>query len=123
MLRISELRHKELVNDNDGKWLGYIADIEIDAAKGQIDSLILSAIGKRFAFLGHNEELPVAWNQIRKIGVDVIFIDPERRAAPDRRADRQTETAAVIQPPPSSDTTNSPFANDLFATEDTLFDL
>ena len=52
MLRVSDLRHKDVVNNIDGKRLGFIKDIELDLNEGRIKSIILPGENKMFSFLG-----------------------------------------------------------------------
>lgn len=68
-MRLSELQTKEIINMSTGKRLGLIIDVIIDT-KGQIKSLILEEKrGKRFS----KEEYELDWNQITKIGDDIIL--------------------------------------------------
>lgn len=68
-MRLSELQTKEIINMSTGKRLGLIIDVIIDT-KGQIKSLILEEKkGRRFS----KEEYELDWNQINKIGDDIIL--------------------------------------------------
>ncbi len=68
-MRLSELQTKEIINMSTGKRLGLIIDVIIDT-KGQIKSLILEEKkGRRFS----KEEYELDWNQITKIGDDIIL--------------------------------------------------
>ena len=79
MLKISELRSKDVINVKDGKRLGYIDDIELDVESGRITALIVPVEERRiFGFLNRGDETVVEWRQIHKIGTDVILVDPER---------------------------------------------
>lgn len=74
MLRISELRHKDLINTVDGSRMGFIRDIELDLTTGKISELILpgqgGALGRLF---GRGDEQAIPFEQIDKIGQDVIL--------------------------------------------------
>lgn len=61
MFLISELRRKDVINEIDGKKLGYVYDIEIDINAGSIDAVIIpgesrflgfSCAAKRLSFPG-----------------------------------------------------------------------
>lgn len=76
LARISDLRLREVINVTDGRRLGYIDDLEIDVATGQVTALILPARARLFHLFPRNEELVVPWSQLRRIGTDVILVEP-----------------------------------------------
>ena len=71
-MNLSELQKKEIINISDGKRIGLIIDV-IVTKDGKIDSLILE--DKRFNKRFNKSEFRVYWNQIIKIGDDIILID------------------------------------------------
>lgn len=76
MVKISDLRAREIINVVDGRRLGLIKDIDIDLEQGRITSIILpGASGKFLGFLGREEEIIVPWEKIVKIGADVILVE------------------------------------------------
>lgn len=76
MVKISDLRSREIINVVDGRRLGLIKDIDIDLEEGRITSIILPGIsGKFLGFLGKEEEIIVPWDKIMKIGADVILVE------------------------------------------------
>lgn len=82
MFRISDLRHKDIVNSIDGKRLGYIKDIELDLNEGRIKAIILPGENRLFSFFGRNDDIIVDWQQVKKIGVDVVLVELPGFAAP-----------------------------------------
>ncbi|MBO8136640.1 MAG: YlmC/YmxH family sporulation protein [Desulfotomaculum sp.] len=75
MIKISDLRSREIINIVDGRRLGVIKDIDIDLEHGKISALILPGTGRVFGFLGREEEFVVPWEKIVKIGMDVILVE------------------------------------------------
>lgn len=75
LMRISDLQSKDVVNIGDGKRLGTIGDLEIDPDSGLVRSLIIPLQGRFFGMVGGGQEHIVPWNQIVKIGSDVILVD------------------------------------------------
>ncbi len=74
-MRLSDLQHKEIVNIVDGKRVGIIIDVVIDE-KGYISNLVLEdRRGRKFS----REEYNIMWNQIVKIGDDIILIDTRNK--------------------------------------------
>lgn len=74
MIKLSELQIKEVIVVNNGKRLGNINDLEIDADTGKIISLILVARNKKAGLFGKMDEMTIRWNQIVTIGSDVILV-------------------------------------------------
>ncbi len=81
-MRISEFQAKDVINISDGKKLGNIGDIEIDVRTGAIQSIVLYGSGKYFGIFGKDEEVVIPWNQILKIGEDVILVRSKQAEAP-----------------------------------------
>ena len=81
MVRLSELQVKEVISIVDGRRLGYIIDLEIDVKTGKVISFILADKDSKGGFFGKTEEIQVFWNQILRIGTDVILVreSPEQR--------------------------------------------
>ncbi len=77
MVKISDLRAREIVNIVDGRRLGLIKDIDIDLGEGRITAIILPGTsgGRFLGLLGKEEEIVVPWDNIRKIGLDVILVE------------------------------------------------
>jgi len=73
ILRLSELQNKTIINLIDGKNLGNIIDVNVDE-KGKIIELIVEK--KRFliSFFTSRKELSIRWDQIEKVGEDVILV-------------------------------------------------
>lgn len=75
MIKISDLRMREVINVINGKKLGLIKDIEIDLDAGRIKSVVLPGNGKVLGFLGRNDDIVVPWQKIKKMGMDVILVE------------------------------------------------
>ena len=69
---LSELQKKEIIDINSGKRIGIIIDVVV-SQEGTVKSLIVEERKlKRFTA---NEERTVNWQQIVKIGDDIILLD------------------------------------------------
>ena len=72
---LSELQKKEIIDINSGKRIGIIIDVVV-SQEGAVKSLIVEERKlKRFTA---NEERTVNWQQIVKIGDDIILIDSKK---------------------------------------------
>jgi YlmC/YmxH family sporulation protein len=74
MVKTSELRLKDVVNIVDGRRLGTIGDFDLDLEAGQIKSFIISGQGRLLGFFGKDRDTLVQWNQVEKIGEDVVLV-------------------------------------------------
>lgn len=72
-MRLSDLQHKDVVNINDGTKVGNIIDIRLDE-KGNMDGLIVEKSKFIISMFTSNNEVEIKWNQISKIGEDVILV-------------------------------------------------
>lgn len=76
MFKVSELKIKDIINVADGKRLGFIKDIELNLQGGRVESLILQGSTSKFlGFFGRGEDLVIPWEQIKKVGLDVILVE------------------------------------------------
>jgi YlmC/YmxH family sporulation protein len=74
MLKVSDFQIKDVVNVSDGKRLGNIDDIDINLDTGKIESVIIGGVGRVLGFFGKDEEVVIPWQNILKIGEDVILV-------------------------------------------------
>ena len=72
-MRLSDLQDKDIVNVEDGKKIGKIIDVVIDE-HGNMKALIVQRT-KMLNMFSNASEIEVKWNQIKKIGTDVILVN------------------------------------------------
>jgi len=72
-MRLSELQNKNVINLIDGKNIGNIIDINIDE-NGKAIGLIVEKHKFLISYFSSNKEFLIRWNQIEKIGEDVILV-------------------------------------------------
>lgn len=75
MIKASELRMKDVVNLIDGRRLGLIADFEVDLDDGRVTAIVVPGPGRILWFMGRDNDMVIPWEQIRKIGTDVILVE------------------------------------------------
>lgn len=74
-MRLSELQSKRIINIVNGSNFGNIIDANIDES-GKISFLLIDQ-GKSFLSLNRESDIRIEWNQIVKIGEDVILVKRE----------------------------------------------
>ncbi len=72
-MRLSELQNKDVINMIDGKKVGNIIDIEIESS-GKMTGLIVEKSKFFVSMFSNKNELTIKWEQIEKIGEDVILV-------------------------------------------------
>ncbi|MBP3428742.1 MAG: YlmC/YmxH family sporulation protein [Clostridia bacterium] len=71
----SDLRRKDIICVGDGRFLGRVTDLELDAHTGQIRALIIGGgCGLSSVFHGEKNQTALAFQQIACIGDDVILV-------------------------------------------------
>lgn len=73
-MKLSELQKKDIVNVNNGKRIGNIIDININN-EGLMDEIIIEKSTLLFSMFSNKNEISIKWEQIKKIGEDVILVD------------------------------------------------
>ncbi len=77
-MNLSDLQNKEIIDISTGRRIGNIIDIIISSS-GTISKLVLETKNNRRRFLATQEEdIHLEWNQIIKIGDDIILVDRKK---------------------------------------------
>ena len=71
-----DFRHKEVVNINDGKRLGYVQDVCADLETGIITSIIVpGGTNKLLNIFSQTNDIVIPWQNIKCIGDDLILVE------------------------------------------------
>ena len=77
-MKLTDLMQKDVINDDDGNKLGKIIDINLEL-DGSINSIIINKGIKFSNIFSSKEQVIVDWDQILKIGNDVIIVDYRKK--------------------------------------------
>lgn len=75
VIKMSELRCKEVICVGDGRRLGYVYDAEIEVPEGCIRSLIVPGPCRLLGLFGRKDDYVIPWCAIKRIGPDIILVD------------------------------------------------
>jgi YlmC/YmxH family sporulation protein len=75
MVKVSDLRMREVINVLDGKKLGNIIDIDLDLERGKVLAFMLPGQVRGWSVFSKREEIIVPWEKIVRIGRDVILVE------------------------------------------------
>jgi len=70
-----DLIEKDVVNIKDGEIMGRFDDVEIDTKKGKIIGFYIEEASKFMGMLGKSKARRIKWEEILKIGIDVIIVN------------------------------------------------
>ena len=70
-----DFKHKEVVNINKGKRMGYVQDVCADLNTGSITSIIVPGENKLASMFSNKNDLVIPWDKIHCIGDDIILVD------------------------------------------------
>lgn len=75
MLKISDVKTKEVINIANGERLGYIYDFEIDIENGVLTGVVMSKVTKGLSLFTKIDDIVIGWQDIVKIGRDTILVN------------------------------------------------
>ena len=70
-----DFRHKEVININDAKRLGFVQDVCADLETGRITSIIVPGNKKLINMFSRDNDIVIDWEKIKCIGDDIILVD------------------------------------------------
>ena len=70
-----DFKHKEVININNAKRLGYVQDVTADLKTGMITSIIVPGSNKMFNLFSGNNEIVIPWEKIKCIGDEIILVE------------------------------------------------
>ncbi len=72
--RIASLQCKEVINICDGARLGYVGDVEIAVDTGRVVAIVVPGPWGFLSFLRPGDEHVILWEDIERIGEDIILV-------------------------------------------------
>lgn len=70
---INGMKTMEVIDVNTGSKLGFIKDIKLDCDAQKVTAIILQ--GEVKGWFGKSDDIEIKWDNITKIGIDVILVD------------------------------------------------
>lgn len=71
-MKLSELQNKKIISVKDGSYIGIIIDVNI-TKDGALESLVVEKSKPIISRFTSRDEYIIKWDQIQKIGEDVIL--------------------------------------------------
>ena len=76
IMTLSDIEEKDVINVVTGERIGFVPSLRIDTNSGQIIAITVQPSMKFVSFFSKDEaSVVVPWNQILKIGEDVIIVN------------------------------------------------
>jgi len=73
-IRTSELRQLDVINLEDGRFLGNVCDVDLDPDSGELRFLIIERPESGFWRFLRQDDLEIPWKDVVMIGVDVVIV-------------------------------------------------
>jgi len=73
-MRLSDIQSKDIVDVSTGERIGNVTDCEINTTNGMITKIMIYS-KKGLGLFKKEEEEYITWNEIKKIGADVILVN------------------------------------------------
>ena len=70
-----DFKHKEVININNGKRMGYVQDVCADLQTGSIPPIIVPGENKFASMFSNKNDIIIPWEKIHCIGEDTILVD------------------------------------------------
>ncbi len=77
MTNYLDLLEKDIINIKNGEVVGRFDDIEIDVSQGKITAFYIEEGSRFMGILGKSKTKKIRWEDIIRIGVDVIIVNAE----------------------------------------------
>ncbi|MGL4372303.1 MAG: YlmC/YmxH family sporulation protein [Turicibacter sp.] len=76
IMTLSDIEEKDVINVVSGERIGFVSSLKIDTSSGQIIAITVQPTVRFVSFFSKDESsVVVPWNQILKIGEDVIIVN------------------------------------------------
>lgn len=72
-----DFKHKEVINIQNAKRLGFVQDVCADLSTGAITSIIVPGERKIKSMFSNCNDIIIPWQKIKSIGDDIILVDIE----------------------------------------------
>ncbi len=75
MMKTSELRKLDVINMEEGRYLGSVCDVDVDPETGRVLALIVDEVRSfRFFWGTKHTDLEIPWKDVVLVGEDVILV-------------------------------------------------
>ena len=77
LVRIGDMKEKQVICVKTGSVLGNPGDVEFDAESGTVKNLVLYGRPRLFGLLGRDPDVVVPWSEIEIIGEETVLVKTE----------------------------------------------
>ena len=75
VITTSDLRRLDVINVDEGRYLGNVCDVDLDPETGRIKALIVDEVRPwSFLFGARRTDIEIPWRDIVLVGVDVVLV-------------------------------------------------
>lgn len=75
MMKTSDLRKLDVINMEEGRYLGSVCDLDLDPDTGRVNALIVDQVRPFLIFWSNRHaDLEIPWRDVVLVGVDVVLV-------------------------------------------------
>ncbi len=75
MIKTSDLRKLDVINMEEGRYLGSVCDLDVDPDTGRVIALIVDEVRPfRFLWGSRHADLEIPWKDVVLVGADVVLV-------------------------------------------------
>lgn len=77
IVRMSELKCREVINICDGCRIGFVVDLELDCTGGNVVALVIPGKMRFFGLFGREDDFVIPWCCIRRMVATLFLVEVE----------------------------------------------
>ena len=74
MMKTSDLRRLDVINMEEGRYLGSVCDLDLDPDTGRILSLVVEELTTFRFWQRRHADLEIPWRDVVLVGADVVLV-------------------------------------------------
>ena len=74
MMKTSDLRRLDVINMEEGRYLGSVCGLDLDPDTGRILSLVVDELRTFRFWQGRRADLEIPWRDVVLVGADVVLV-------------------------------------------------
>lgn len=74
MMKTSELRRLDVINIEEGRYLGSVCDLDLDPDTGRVLALIVEEVRTFRLWGSRHADLEIPWKDVVLVGADVVLV-------------------------------------------------
>lgn len=74
MIKTSDLRKLDVINMEEGSYLGHVCDVDLDPETGRVNFLIVDQLRPFMLWRSRRSDVEIPWKDVVLVGTDVVLV-------------------------------------------------